>query len=111
VRTLVQGDDLSPRPSAAVEITLFRIAQEALTNVAKHARAGHVTISLEGDDVVRLTIADDGVGFEPARTLGPVAQRGWGLINMMERARSLGGDLRVESSVGRGTDVIVEVSR
>ena len=104
----VRGTDVAPRLPPAEEITLFRIAQEALTNVAKHARATEVTLTLEsGPDMVILTIADNGRGFDPAaRPARPSASLG--LVGMRERAESIGGQLRVESAPGQGTRVIVE---
>ncbi len=88
------------RPEAAV--ALFRIAQEALNNVAKHAGAKLVRIglALEGDEV-SLSIVDDGSGFDAAQ-----APRGrWGMTTMRERAEAAGGGLSIDSSVGKGTAV------
>ncbi len=96
------------RMDPAREITLFRILQEALTNVAKHAAASRVQVLLEdGDGLVRMSVKDDGKGFEPG--LRDRAQRPtWGLLNMSERARTIDGTCRVESAPGRGTMVVVE---
>ena len=92
----------------AVEEALFRIAQEALTNVAKYARAGKVTVTLDTtSDVSRLTIADDGCGFDPSAWKQPAKDHGWGLMIMRERAAAVGAELSVESAPGRGTRVIV----
>ena len=108
IAALFEGEELVPRLAPEVERALFRIAQEALTNVAKHANAKTVTLTLEGADAgAQLIIADDGVGFDPARD----ARRGWGLTTMRERAESVGGRLRVESTPGKGTRVVVEVER
>jgi signal transduction histidine kinase len=108
----VEGEEPVPRLVARVEINLFRIAQEVLTNVAKHARAEHVLVTLAANDgTVRLVIADDGVGFDPAQLTTPDGDRGWGLMNMAERAEAMGGTFRVESRPHRGTRVIVEVAR
>jgi two-component system sensor histidine kinase UhpB len=108
----VHSPALSPRLSTEIETGLFRITQEALTNVAKHARARHVTIALDKlDGTIRLTIADDGIGFNPAERREPVQQRGLGLVSMRERAESLGGNLRIEAAPDKGTQVIVEVPR
>jgi two-component system sensor histidine kinase UhpB len=92
------------RPEAAV--ALFRIAQEALNNVAKHAGAKLVRIglSLEGEEV-NLTIADDGSGFDVTQ-----APRGrWGMSTMRERAEAAGGRFMVDSVPGKGTTVRVAV--
>ncbi|MFZ1991603.1 MAG: ATP-binding protein, partial [Alphaproteobacteria bacterium] len=77
--TIIQGEELTPRLPAPVEIILFRIAQEALTNVAKHAHAKTVTVRLEElEDSVRLTIADDGVGFDHQTHHQQGAKPEWG---------------------------------
>jgi two-component system sensor histidine kinase UhpB len=93
-------------PSEA-ETTLYRIAQEALTNVAKHSRAATVEVILErrADHVV-LIVEDDGVGFDPG---GGTAQ-GFGLIGMQERAALVGAKLQIESSVGQGTTILVRMA-
>ncbi|HEX5504286.1 MAG TPA: GAF domain-containing sensor histidine kinase, partial [Thermomicrobiales bacterium] len=94
--------------SPAHEEALFRIAQEALHNAVKHARARRVTIRLGVDgDRARLAVADDGVGFA-ATTAGPGAL---GLSIMRERAAALGGGVRVRSAPGRGTVVAASLPR
>ena len=94
----------------ATEETLFRIAQEALGNVAKHARAGKVIVTLDTEpDVTLLTIADDGCGFDPSACEPPGEGHGWGLMIMRERAAAVDAELTVESAPGRGTRVIVTV--
>ena len=83
-------------------MALFRLAQEALTNTAKHASASKVTLGLEeaGGELV-LSVADDGKGFDLA-----AAPRGrWGMTTMRERAEAAGGRLSVDSSPGSGTTV------
>jgi signal transduction histidine kinase len=95
-----------PRPMLAdVEVALFRVAQEALTNVAKHAKASRVGLTLSYmDDVVLLDVRDDGVGFEPGVTNG-----GFGLSSMRQRLRRVAGSLEIESSPGEGTAVNASV--
>jgi len=106
----VEGNESMPRPTARVENALFRIAQEALTNVAKHAQAKQVTVTVEVDhDILRLVVADDGIGFDRELLAEPDAAQGWGLLTMTERADSVGGICRVVSHPGQGTQVIVEV--
>ena len=106
----VQGEALTHRLAAPVENSLFRIAQEALTNVTKHARASEVTVSVELENgVLCLLIADNGIGFDPAQAGGPHGGYGWGLSAMTERALGVGGRCRIESQPGKGTHVIVEV--
>lgn len=107
----VQGDDLAARLPALVENTLFRITQEALTNVARHAQATQVTITLAAADEILLAIADNGVGFDPTQVSPPSQKGGWGLLNIAERAVSVGGECRVESTPGQGTNVVVRVKR
>ncbi|HET8774310.1 MAG TPA: GAF domain-containing sensor histidine kinase [Thermoanaerobaculia bacterium] len=92
----------------AVEAELYRIAQQALANVERHARAKNVTVSLHCTKrAATLTIADDGIGFDPRR----VGEDRHGLRGMRERARLAGGTLRIASGAGRGTRVAVRVSR
>lgn len=108
----VEGEDPVPRPAARAENALFRIAQEALTNVAKHAQATHVTVSVEADGkTLRLLVADDGIGFDPADLTRPGTGRGWGMLTMTERAEAVGGRCRIASVPGKGTQVVVEVPR
>lgn len=99
-----------------VETALYRIVQEALTNVARHAEAKHVSVLLErrgtatGDSrVLKLIVEDDGKGFDvPAAAVAHSRER-LGLYSMRERASFLGGTLTIESSPGTGTAVFVEV--
>jgi two-component system, NarL family, sensor kinase len=100
------GDDRWSLPPA-VEIGLYRIAREALTNVVRHANATAATVRLElGDAGVRMRVADDGTGFDPSRAAPPDR---FGLVGMNERARLLGGTLRIESAPGAGTTVDVHI--
>jgi two-component system sensor histidine kinase UhpB len=93
--------------SAAAALCLYRIAQEALGNVAKHSRARKVDVRLtRTDGRVCLYVRDDGAGFAPAQA---GRSGGLGLINMRERVRPLSGTLELESEPGRGTTVRVEV--
>ena len=87
---------LPPKRAVAV----YRICQEALTNVARHARARHVAVSLRVDaDRLRFELRDDGCGFEPAAPGGSAL----GLLSMSERAREIGGELQIGSAAGQGT--------
>jgi signal transduction histidine kinase len=91
---------------ADVEAALFRVAQEALTNVAKHAQAFKVRLTLSYlDDVVLLDVRDDGVGFDPAASprAGSGCGSGFGLDAMRQRLRRVDGTLEVESAPGEGT--------
>lgn len=89
------------------EAVIFRIVQESLNNVAKHARAGQVVVTLQGGErSVALTIQDDGQGFDPQAVSGRVSSAGGlGLTQMRERIESRGGRYRVESTPGQGTRV------
>ena len=88
------------------EQALFRLAQEALANVSKHAEAGQVEIALaRAESATTLTIADDGRGFDPADVKG----RGLGLHSMRERIEALGGELAVESAPGSGTRLVARL--
>ena len=112
IRVEVQGQEVVPRLAAPVELALFRIAQEALTNVAKHARAQRVVLTeAEDHGTVRLVIADNGVGFDQDRLGQPEGRHLWGLMTMSERAAAAGGHCCIESQPGQGTKVVVEVSR
>ena len=109
VTVLEQG--VLRRLPTKVEETLFRIAQEALANVAKYARVEKATITLRTmPDSIRLTIADDGCGFDPSAARRPGLDHGWGLMIMKERAASLGAKLNVESAPERGTRIIVTLA-
>ncbi len=105
-------DDSIFRQLFNIENTLFRITQEALTNVAKHAKASAVKITLESSSgSVRLIIKDNGIGFDSEFMPEPGQRCGLGLLIMAERAQGVGGTLRVVSVPGQGTNVIVEVGR
>ncbi|MEW6746555.1 MAG: PAS domain S-box protein, partial [Planctomycetota bacterium] len=101
VRIDVEGDALVPPGRSAT--ALYRIAQEALTNVVRHAQARHARIRLRRQgNRVRLVVADDGSGFDA----GALARRsGIGIIGMRERAGALGGRVRLRSALGHGTVV------
>jgi signal transduction histidine kinase len=96
------------RLPVAAEEALFRIVQEALTNVAKYARATHATVTLGVTAQAScLTIADDGCGFDSTAPEQPARDRGWGLMIMRERAAAVGAELKVESAPGQGTRIII----
>jgi PAS domain S-box-containing protein len=81
---------------------VYRVAQEALNNVARHARAKHVAVLLSGRRDLRLSIRDNGIGFDPTAVRGA---GGLGLVSMEERVRMVGGTLRVQSRPGHGASV------
>lgn len=103
--------ELNTRLPADTELALYRILQETLKNVEKHARASHVTVHLtKPGDFVQLTINDDGMGFDPdhhpARRKG---KGGFGLLGMRERATYVGGTLMVKSVLGKGTTIHAQI--
>ena len=98
--------DVRPLP-ADVERHLLRIAHEAVTNAARHSEAKRLTVDLAfARDGVCLTVRDDGRGFDPDAWLGRGRGDHFGLLGMHERARGLGGELRVSSRVGEGTELV-----
>jgi len=98
------------RLPAAVETALYRSAQEALTNVARHARAGSATLRVDRcEGYVALTVTDDGVGFDARDIESNGGATGLGLGGIRARAASLGGTLEVRSRPGRGTELIVRI--
>ena len=110
VHTTFQVDASPADVSSRAAQEILRIVQESLTNVARHAQASHVVVQLDGSgDALRLTVQDDGAGFETAE--------GWerpgcfGLVGMRERAERIGGVLQVESELGKGTTVVLEMER
>ncbi len=103
VRTKITPID--GRLDSSSELGLYRVMQEALNNVVKHAEATSLDLTIEEDDAtIRLSIQDDGKGIDPD---GLGAREGMGLMNMAERLRLLGGELHVESTYELGTKVTV----
>ena len=102
---------LSVRLPADTELALYRILQEALKNVEKHARARHVTIGLRRQGAfVQMKIRDDGIGFAPPRhPAGKRGRSGLGLLGMRERATYVGGALAVKSAPRAGTEIEVRI--
>jgi len=106
LKIVIKGKDIHPRPPANIESALYRIAQEALTNITKHARATDVVITLKKrKKTVVLIMEDNGIGYDNDAISG---NKGWGLMTMRERAMAVGGSCRVESRSGAGTRVTVE---
>lgn len=104
---IIKLADENERFSRELETACFRIAQEALTNVVRHARATRVAVRLKKeDDVLVLCVRDDGVGFNP-ETLRSRAPRAatLGLLGMQERAHAAGGDVEINSEISQGTEI------
>ena len=99
------------RLAPEVETVLFRIAQEALTNVVRHAQARRAAVGLHfAETEVRLLIMDDGRGFVPEEVLRPGQPRqAWGLLGIQERAALVGGGCSIRSEPGRGTEIVVTI--
>lgn len=98
------------RLAPETEVALFRIAQEALTNCGKHARAEHVRVTLLVEEhAISLQVQDDGIGFDPERVQQPTRLGRLGLYGMAERAELLGGTLQITAAPGRGTCVALTV--
>jgi signal transduction histidine kinase len=99
--------DLRPRLPVDTELALFRIAQEALSNAAKHSQADNVEIQLErADGRARMTVVDDGVGFAP----DTLERASWGLATMHERAEAVSARLLIESRPGEGARITAELA-
>ncbi|GCE12296.1 HAMP domain-containing sensor histidine kinase [Tengunoibacter tsumagoiensis] len=108
-----QTSGFKGRLPAEMETALYRIIQEALTNVARHGQAHKVSITMREDlDAIYVRIADDGRGFdaEQLRKMPSTGQeRGWGLVGMRERASLLDGTLDIDSRLGKGTVIEVRI--
>jgi PAS domain S-box-containing protein len=106
----LSGVEFQPRLPPIVETAMFRISQEALNNIAKHAQAKNVEISIhEASGRVMLEIADNGIGFDANET--PPDKQHWGLSTMRERAEAVGIVFSLESAPGAGTRIVVEAER
>ncbi len=111
IRVIVQGSELTVRLPAHIENAIFRIVQEALTNVIKHAQATEVIVNIRIDSsCLYVTVTDDGIGYNLADISRREEHRGCGLSTMMERALSVGGVGCITSNPGEGTCVAVEVT-
>lgn len=102
--------NLDSRPAPAVETTIYRAVQEALTNITKHASATTVVVrvSKENGSIV-CSVRDDGAGFDETAVTGTRRKGGIGLIGIRERLHSLHGTLQINSAPGRGTDLIITI--
>ena len=108
ISTTIQMPEERPIISRDAQINLFRIIQEALNNVEKHARAAHVTIEIEATaQKLQLFKRDDGKGFSPQKARGKT--RNLGIASMRERTELLGGNLKIKSEPGRGTVISCDV--
>jgi len=110
VAVSVGGKEPSARISAEIEIALYRIAQEALNNVAKHAHATTVALALwrSGSEYV-MSVQDDGIGFDGVAYTSDKPKPGLGMVTMRERAQAVGGRFEIRALPGRGTQLTVRV--
>ena len=99
--------------SRDAQMSIYRILQEALTNIGKHAQAKNIKVVIEkNEDSVGIRVEDDGKGFDPTKALmKEAAERGWGLATMKERARIFGGSLDLWSQEGKGTKISLRIPR
>jgi signal transduction histidine kinase len=102
----------SGRLSGPVETAFYRIVQEALTNVVKHANARNVWIhAYREDHMVCCSILDDGSGFDPRHVQSVAGRKGLGLVAMQERVSAVGGTLRIKSRPGQGTELLIQLTQ
>lgn len=111
VKVMFQSHGLTERLDPQIEIGLYRIAQESLNNVAKHAEATEITLQvIRHSNGVRLVIEDNGKGILRHQDIEhATAKGGMGLVSMRERAASFGGTITIDSSPGRGTLIAVDI--
>jgi signal transduction histidine kinase len=103
--------EIDPLLSRNEQMSIYRILQEALTNIGKHAQAKNIKLLIEKDeDRILFFLEDDGKGFDPRKVLmKSAAESGWGLATMEERARMLGGSLDLWSQEGKGTQISIRI--
>jgi signal transduction histidine kinase len=110
IEVKIEGEERMERLASEREIALFRIAQEALNNVAKHARARCIDIKLENQNShCILSVSDDGVGFDGGTGSKSRRRPGLGMVTMRERTQAIGGTFEVETTPGHGTRITVRV--
>jgi two-component system sensor histidine kinase UhpB len=110
IAVTVSGSDTADRVAAETEITFFRIAQEALTNVARHARAARAEIVFEHAAThCLMTVADNGIGLDRAPERETERRPGLGMVTMRERAQAIGASFVVRTLPGGGTEVAVRI--
>jgi two-component system sensor histidine kinase DegS len=110
ITTSFQSPGMQKRLSPPMEIFLYRLVQEALTNVAKHAQAKSVLIGLEKKDLyVCLSVTDDGKGFDAKRCFASTPRGSLGLFRMREQVEMMGGKLFIDSGAGKGTRLSIKL--
>ena len=105
----VEGDsEFSPTP--LLSATVYRIVQEAFTNVTRHAKATHVNVTIQHElQTLRCSVKDNGVGFDVASLSARTGEGGLGMIGIRERLNSIGGDFVLMSTLGRGTELVITI--
>ncbi len=112
IATQVSGDKSDLQLDPSVEKILFRLVQESLNNVAKHAQASRAEIGVRNTgEMVNLTVKDNGQGFDSHDIKGISMEPHWGLLSMQQRAASIGAELVIDSAIGKGTEVCVTFRR
>jgi signal transduction histidine kinase len=107
VETTVKG-----RLPGSHETVLYRVVQEALTNATKHSKAKSVRISIHHKGpMLCCSVHDDGVGFDEQSLRSGNRRTGLGLVAMRERLNAIGGTLSIESALGRGTKIVIQIPR
>jgi signal transduction histidine kinase len=111
IRSQITVDGLSRNLSPQIEVTVFRVVQEALNNIKRHAKASEAVVKLQFcDESIRISIQDDGQGFLVPQKLTGFATKGkLGLIGIQQRIKSLGGTFEIRSEVGEGTLLSIEI--
>ena len=110
VQTQLALDGIDRRLPSDVEVCVYRVVQEALTNVARHAEAKSCRVSLQRHaDSLLVAVEDDGSGIAPARVARTDGTGGVGLVGIRERVSRLGGSVRLETAVGRGTRLTIAI--
>jgi two-component system sensor histidine kinase UhpB len=110
IAVVVHAGEPATQPAPQVQIALFRIAQEALNNIAKHAGARHAEIALdqESGDCV-MSVRDDGIGFDVGENASDKLKTGLGMVTMRERSQAVGGRFEVQALPELGTRLTVRV--
>ena len=105
----VEGDsEFSPTP--LLSATVYRIIQEAFTNVTRHAKATHVHVTIQHErQTLRCSVKDNGVGFDVSSLSARTGEGGLGMIGIRERLNSVGGDFLLTSTLGRGTELVITI--
>jgi signal transduction histidine kinase len=111
IRVVVSVSEDAARPPEGIAMVVFRCAMELVANITKHAGASlaEILVHSEGDKLI-LEVSDDGAGFDPESRLRELSRENkFGLLSVRERAKSMGGDMRIESGLGRGTKIILSI--